>query len=451
MKYSKIQLTLDLDKSIIYTVFAKVLQAFNGLIMIFFITKFLTVQEQGFYYTFLSILSIQVCFELGLLGVITQYVAHEMTYLNWDLNEQLIGDKKTLSRLSSLLHFCIKIFGIIALILTFCLIIIGFLFFYKYQNVSSSTYTIDWKFPWILLSIYTSLSLVGYALLAFLEGMGKVESVAKIKILQQLVYFIIMGGLYFYGFKLYAAPVAALIGLLVIPVVVISSKYMILFKNIWASLSNERIYYFREIFPYQWKIAVSWISGYLMYQLFTPICFAIAGAEIAGKMGITLAALNAILSISISWVNTKVPIISNYIVKKEFKKLDYVFYSTLKGASIVCFLTLIIFNVTIILLNRYYNELGNRFLSIIPLVLLSVNVFINLIVTSLGTYLRCHKEEPLLKVSIVVATITIISIIVLGEWLGYIGIVFGYFLVNLIVTLGWTITVFNKKKMLWHN
>lgn len=446
--FNKIRLLLGLDKGIIYSVLAKILQAFNGLIGIFVIARFLSVEEQGYYYTFLSIISIQVCFELGLLGVITQYVAHEMALLKWASNEQLEGNQRTLSRLSSLLHFCIKAFSLIALILTVILIVIGFIFFYMYKN--SSTITIAWEIPWIILSTYTSLSLIVYAILAFLEGLGKITLVAKIKILQQTVYSSTMIVLYLNGFKLYSTPLAAFCGLTVIVIYLTASEKMRLLKNIWKNLSTDRINYMSEIFPYQWKIAVSWISGYLMYQIFTPVCFAIEGAEVAGKIGITLAALNAILAIYISWMNTKVPVFSKFIVEEEYVKLDSTFNETLKRASIVCFLTLIALVVTIMLLKTYYGELGNRFLSLIPLILLCLNIFINFIVNSLGTYLRCHKKEPLLVVSIVAAILTIVSIIVMGKWLGYIGIIYGYFLVNLFVTLIWTIFIFYKKKLEWH-
>ena len=56
----------------------------------------------------------------------------------------------------------------------------------------------------------------------------------------------------------------------------------------------------QEIFPFQWKIALSWISGYLIFQLFNPVLFATEGSKIAGQMGMTMVAISGISSISIS-------------------------------------------------------------------------------------------------------------------------------------------------------
>ncbi|MFK2504393.1 hypothetical protein ACIXPB_19920, partial [Bacteroides fragilis] len=87
--------------------------------------------------------------------------------------------------------------------------------------------------------------------------------------------------------------------------------------------------YKTEIFPYQWKIALSWISGYFIFQLFNPVLFATEGAVIAGQMGMTLAALNGIQSLSLSWMTTKIPLYSGLIAQKQYRQLDIIFNRTL--------------------------------------------------------------------------------------------------------------------------
>ena len=73
---------IGMDGAIAYSSAARVFQAFAGVISIFFIATFLTGEEQGFFYTFGSILAIQTFFELGFTGIMTQYVAHEVVHLN---------------------------------------------------------------------------------------------------------------------------------------------------------------------------------------------------------------------------------------------------------------------------------------------------------------------------------------------------------------------------------
>ena len=102
---------IGIDGAIFFTLIAKVVQASGGLISVIFISRYLNLIEQGYYYTFGSILSIQIFFELGLSGVITQFVAHEVALLKWEGPICLNGSPEALSRLSSLLRFCVKWFS----------------------------------------------------------------------------------------------------------------------------------------------------------------------------------------------------------------------------------------------------------------------------------------------------------------------------------------------------
>ena len=54
---------IGVDGAIFYSSLARVVQASTGIITVFFIARFLTGVEQGFYYTFGSILAIQVFFD----------------------------------------------------------------------------------------------------------------------------------------------------------------------------------------------------------------------------------------------------------------------------------------------------------------------------------------------------------------------------------------------------
>ncbi len=119
---------IGVDKSIAYSSGSRVVAAFTGVISIFFISTFLSGVEQGFYYTFGSMISIQVFFELGLTSIITQYVAHEAAHLKIEDNK-LVGDEKYKSRLGSLLHFCVKWYAIISILFFVTLLIAGFVFF----------------------------------------------------------------------------------------------------------------------------------------------------------------------------------------------------------------------------------------------------------------------------------------------------------------------------------
>jgi len=437
---------IGIDKSIAFSISGKVVQALGNLLVLYFISRFLTKSEQGFYYTFGSLAAIQIFFELGLNGIITQYVAHEKVHLQWVSQSELSGNEKHLSRLSSLLHFCLKVFGILAVILFLILTVSGYLFFHKYEQPSE---VIRWQLPWALLALATSLMLLINPLLAFLEGLGKVKEIARTRFIQTIANITCITLVLVFDGGLFALGVASFVSFLTLLGGISFTDKIELLRFIYASKGHSKVDYWKEIFPFQWKIALSWISGYFIFQLFTPVLFATEGASVAGKMGMTLQALNGISSLSMSWITTKVPLMSSLIAEGNYEKLDDIFNKTLSQLLVVIMGLIVIFIVTVSGFNYYGIQLGQRFLPILPLTLLGLVTIINQYIFSWATYLRCHKQEPFLINSIVGGILCAISTIFLGKNFGLTGIVVGY-LGNTCFGFIWGWYVFATKKREWH-
>lgn len=443
---------LGVDKAIFYTLLSRSLQIFTALFTIFFIAGNLSLEEQGYYYTFGSIVGIQVFFELGLTGIITQFVAHEKSNLQFDDNYNLLGNVLYKSRLSSLLHFCAKWYAVFAILLLVALIIAGYIFFTRFENHVSD---IEWLSPWVLLAIGTSFNLLIAPLIAFVEGLGKVKEMAQIRVIQQIIQPIAVWGGLLIGCKLYVSGVDAILRVVIVGFLLWKSPFRVMIKNIWRDLASDRIAYMKEVFPYQWRIALSWISGYFIFQLFNPVLFAAEGSQIAGQMGMTISALSGIQALSQAWINTKVPKMSGYIAQKEYSKLDILFNSTFKqllliGTSLLVLFTITIYVIQILQLQIGGLDISERFLPIIPLILMVWAIWTTLPVNCWATYLRCHKKEPLLLNSVIMGIACCLSTLLLGYQYGLYGMVIGYSCLR-IISLIWVYTVFEKNKQLWHN
>jgi hypothetical protein len=215
------------------------------------------------------------------------------------------------------------------------------------------------------------------------------------------------------------------------------------------------VHYINEIFPYQWKIALSWISGYFIFQIFNPVLFASEGAKVAGQMGLTLAAFNGIYSISSSWMTTKIPLFSTLISNKKYKELDSVFDKTLKDFIFINLILFTIFFIVIVISKTFNLKIGaitisDRFIPIFPMILMILSNIINQVVSAWATYLRCHKKEPYLINSIIGGILCAFSTIFFGKYFGIIGITLGYFILSIIFFL-WAFIIFRNKRQAWHN
>jgi len=441
---------LGIDKAIFYTILGKGLQISTAAFTVLFIARYLSPNEQGYYYTFGSIVAIQVFFELGLTSIITQFVAHEASHLQIINGTELQGEEKYKSRLSSLLRFCTKWYIVFAFLLLVALIVIGYFFFTKY----SDSHNIIWKLPWILLVIGTAFNLFISPIISFIEGLGKVKEVAQIRLVQQILYPLVVWGGLAIGSKLFVSGADAILKVIVVGIIILKSPFYKLLRNIWNYLKEEKVSYKLEIFPYQWRIALSWISGYFIFQLFNPVLFATEGPKVAGQMGITMAALNGMQALSQSWINTKVPRFSSLIAQKDYQTLDYLFGKTMKQMMLVGTFLLILFT-TIIGTFQIFEikllgmDIGSRFLPLLPLSLMAWSVFTMLPISCWSTYLRCHKKEPLLLNSIVVGILCCLSTLIIGNLYGLMGMTISFALLRFI-SLTWIYTIYKQKKKEWH-
>lgn len=443
---------IGMDKSIAYSSGSRVVQGITGVGSVFFITTFLTGVEQGFYYTFGSILALQVFFELGLTSIVTQFVAHEASHLR--LNDHFVyeGEEQYRSRLASLVHFCAKWYSILVIVVFLFLLIVGYFFF---NNFSSDYNDVSWQAPWMLICLGTAANMFISPFASIFMGVGKVKEMTKIVFWQQIILPATNWIGLVLGLNLYVLGIGSVLGALIWLVYIWKTSLIQIICNLWKVKLTARVAYVKEIFPYQWRIALSWVSGYFIFQLFNPVLFATEGAVVAGQMGMTMVALNAIQAFSMSWLNTKVPLYSQLIALKDYLKLDDIFSKTLKQMARVCIILLIVFFCLILILNITQlrigeNVIADRFLGYIPLLLLMFTIYLNQYTSSWATYLRCHKQEPFLLISICGAIADGISTLVLGKMYGLYGITIGYCILT-VLFFPWGYKIYISKKTEWHH
>lgn len=191
---------LGVDKSIAYSSTARIVQAVSSIVTIFFLSVFLNKEEQGYYFTFSSLIGVQVFFELGMSGIITQFVAYEASHLIVNNRYEIEGDIFYKSRLASLLHFCFKWYLIIALILFVILILIGYVFFYRFEQTSS---LVEWQLPWLIICFSTVIKFFQSPFNSYIMGLGMVKEMSKISFIQQLILPLTLWIGLWGGFKLY--------------------------------------------------------------------------------------------------------------------------------------------------------------------------------------------------------------------------------------------------------
>jgi len=400
---------------------------------IYCVARFLSPVEQGYYYTFSSILGLNIFFELGLTFVIMQFASHEKAGLEWTDAGDLTGNERNLKRLGSLLRFAVRWYGIAAII-SLIGISLGGCWFFRTSHHDGAN--VQWMIPWLSVCLASSISFFLAPIYGILEGCGKIAEMnglfAKQAILSSIVFWIALFG----GLKLFAVPLLAMIPLLVAGPILFS-KYFKALLTLWrvSAGGEETISWKKEILPLQWKISLSWASGYFIFQLAAPVLFRTHGAVLAGQYGMSLKMIESIQSLSQAWTSTKAATFGTLIAKREFMNLKKLFRATMFGSLGANILFSLGFLGLIVGLHLMKMPLAARFLPTSLLSLMCLNAFLNCVIFSIACLLRAEKKEPLFGLSIVAAILNTLAVMTLGIHYGPIGIIVPLLAVNFFLAL----------------
>lgn len=437
---------LGIDKAIAFTIMGRGWASLAGLVTLVLIARFLSPAEQGYYYTFGSLIALQIVFELGFSLVILQMASHERAHLTFSSGGLISGDDVAHARLASVLQKTVRWYTSAAVFMAIFLLAAGSYFFSAHQHGGENVF---WRVPWYAAALAASLTFQLDPILSFMEGCGFVPNVARLRLIQAVIGSTLAWMTLALHHGLFA-PAMIMLGNAGVASIWIFRRRLLLLPLLRHDPGQYRIQWLREVWPFQWRIAVSWLSGYFIFQLYNPVLFAFHGPVVAGQMGMSLSLASALLTIAISWVNTKAAPFGTMIARKEYAKLDRLFFQSLKQSFTVCAIGAVTAWSGVIYLNWAHLPFAHRVLEPFSLGILLATAPLNAIIFAEATYLRAHKQEKLLLNSVLGAILIGASTYFLGRSYGALGVVSGTLLVNLAFGLPFATYVFFKYRRIWH-
>jgi O-antigen/teichoic acid export membrane protein len=284
-----------------------------------------------------------------------------------------------------------------------------------------------------------------------LEGCGCVMEVARMRLYQSII-----------GSVAAWAVLAAGGGLLAMPVMS-TALALVAFGWLWRknlgfarrllALGSDgaAIAWREEIWPFQWKIAVSWLSGFFIFQLFTPILFAYRGAVEAGQTGMSIAIANALMGIAVAWINAKGPGFGALVANRDYKTLDRVFGQTMSRSLFVMAVLGVGLCVVNYVIHARHAPSADRILDPLPFTLLILATMFAYVTYAQATYLRAHKDDPFMAISVASALMIACFALVFGKEYGATGLMGVYASVYGIVGVGYGSVLFTTTKRRWQN
>lgn len=427
----KINYFFSVDKDLRASMLNSVWRVISGPLLLLAIPYYLTPMEQGYWYTFTGLGALSIFADLGFTGIVLQFTAHEFAYLKFEEKKILSGEAFHLWKLASFFRFIIKwLMKAVLIVFPLIMIVGGYFIAGKQDNI-------NWCAAWTLYSFASAVTFCNSVFLSFFEGCNSVSLLQSIRFRISVCTTCINLVCLALGFNLFSLAIAQSVNA-ISGTVYIYYYFRNTIKQLWMISKNSCYNWWPEFSSLIWRYAISWSSGYFIFQLFTPLAFYFHGAVFSGKVGISIAMWTAGAGIASTWITAILPKMNMLISKEKWGELDQIFHKSFIRAM----LTMIAGGAVYFLL---YTMLSNkilffqRVLDPINMVILYISWILQTWINSLAAYLRAHKKEPLMLLSAFggmwVGITTLLCAKFLSEEYMFLGFLSQYFTIPLVIRL----------------
>jgi O-antigen/teichoic acid export membrane protein len=433
---------IEMDRSVVYAALAVVRNVTVGPLTAILVGLYFTAQLQGYYYTLKNLVGFLLLAELGLQFVLVPFASHEWAHLKLGPDGRPQGEPRALSRLISLGRASLGWYLLATPLVTGGLFAAGGWLVGQEGGVE-----VDWLGPWVALCLGTALDFLLRPLLALLEGCNQVEEVFRARLWQGLAtsavswLVILTGG----GLWSLAAGVAAswLVGCLAL------WPYRRFLEVFARPPAGEHLDWWAEVWPMQWRMALSSLGGLLWTSLFAPLAFHLRGPELAGQVGMTLALALGLGSICHTWVQTRLPRLGQLVARRESAEVHRLLYrlAILTLATGAGGIALIQGGVW--LLHHFGFKLAARLLPPLPTFLFLLATVLAQGTAPFAFYLRAHKIEAFLPPTLVGGILLAALLYPTTLLWGGLGMALGY-LAAVLATLPWGMALWYRYRRRWY-
>jgi len=358
----------------------QLLKVFNGLVSVLLVPAFLSSSEQGFWFLMLSFGSVVLLFSAAQNSLVLIFSAHEFKG-NYFKNCILSGRKKSLNNLMSFINYSKKFF--LMLLLGISMIVFTIFYFYSTVNYVNTVF--------LLYVIGLFLYSVNYSILSYVESFQEIAQAYFFKSLLMFMWVSVNSFLLYKGFGLYSLSNSILFSMIA-GFIFIIYKYkrvilQVFFINVKLTSKKKKIF-----LSYFTKNSFSMISGFLLFQIYTPLVYAYKGEVFTGKVGLSIAIFTALFSVTTSFLQIKLPKIIFYISHHQYQNA-YKLYYAVNTKILVTYTILMIIGFFLLFYVPIFEVYKARVVNQSSFLILAIAWYMQLFVYIMITYTRLFKRE----------------------------------------------------------
>ncbi len=398
----------------IYGMIGRLWLVLTGPVTIVVLASHFTPATQGYFFTFMSLAAARTVAELGLGQAIIVKIAHlcpPTTNPSDAVPPQAAG----------FIRFAAKWFAGAGFVFGTLLCLGGT----ALLGINNSLPTAEWLPQWVALSCLVGLDIALSGLLFPIEGAGRVRSVYFCHMVRSFVNSVVLWLFILLGLQLWSISIALACSLLW-TTYFLFSKGKFVVAALRPGIAVTRIDWHSEVFPAQWRLALSSLAEYVSFYLVIPLMYVMHGAVIAGQLGVAWQLSVAVAAIAGAIVYTRFPEFSRLAGTRSFRELDSLLLSTSLISMAICLLGALGVGLSVLLFEKAGLQISTRVLPFDQVAILLLGLLFWQTNLPIVSYLRAHGGDPYLPVSLSGAVLLFVANLTLGRWFGPVGMLWGY-------------------------
>jgi hypothetical protein len=423
----------------------RMLQGLGTVVMLYVASHWLSGSAQGAFYVLTSLVALQIFVELGFSQTLVQVVSHEMAHIRWESNRKLDGPVDQLFRLGAVM----RVVGVWCAVAAIAVVVLIWpIGNYIIDSGDAGDHSSMMRATWLGVCLFMPLALSTTIVLAFFEGCNRLSEVYAVRALQAIMIYGLTALLIWLGHGvsalLWGYACSAIVGACVVAVLFgPASKSLIKMP-----LGIKKFNWVHEVWPFQWRMSVSFLSGYFMSSALTPIAYAHSGLIEAGQVGLTMQIVLASGYIASAWMSAAAPSMGAAAGARAWTEFDSVYKVAVKRATISTAVLLVTVCAGALYIHQQNLELSKKLLEPGLVSLMAIAALCNQIASCQAAYLRAHRIEPFLWISIIHGVSATSLALFFARIVGANGVIWGYVISSLSIGLFAATFVFVKYRRL---
>lgn len=354
-------------------------------------TQMLSAVEQGFFFAFISFAALVQLSDFGLSYATMQTASH------------LAGAGRS-GEFAAFSARAVRWNLVVATVVAPLVATVGWLVLSTGER--SVAEQVSWQAPWGALMLAVFLAQLTVPRIAFREGIGEIEQMWRLRLVQEwasglacLLALALGMGLGSLAVLWGARALVAVIGLAMRPRrdEVVNAGYP--FRR-WMT----------EVWPFQWKIGLSVLSGYLIFRAFPVLVLIEQGPVLAGQFGMSAAMMTVLLAITSAWPLSRAARYGAWIAGGRFGRLRAELPNLIAASTALSVILVATLSGLVWIADAAGIAFAARLTDPVTTAIMLATATLHHVVACFAIPLRAERREPFLWISLFGGSITALII-----------------------------------------